>query len=950
VHRPGACKGQHKQKGARVSASRDRGLAVVVSALAALLLCACGSGAGDGARPPTPPAGGDTLHLPLLQSGDRLYENVRLALHADGSVRVLQPGAPSGSSAAPDAVLQPALDPSQLADANTHAHLAVRRMHIGSAVYRAAEIELSQGRWRYLSRTQPSTALVGEDFRLNPTLAATHDHRLVLHSAPGVSSTARIALENRAYRFCMPAQAEGADEITIVAPGGAVLVRLRAGDDCVSVTPRAAIYELRHSYGGQGSSRLVFFGRDPAQPHASLRQAAARPPWRAVAGSSEQWALYAVWNQADGTSGGGFLTAGGLVTPSATFARIGGYVQANGGGGSANVQGGGMPLPMANPAAASALFDALNFWQVNFDASGNATTVGSVFACSSCVVAPLGNGGTPVVATPAFFVSSMVPFAIQPQASGSDRWRLQMPGADGNAHSLGFPNGPTLRASWFTWEGSGVVQPASALDGLQPVTSFAQAAVFRRMLQYRPEGLGSAELPPEGSVALFNTNDCSGPAMVFRGPGIEDPVLQVQGLPGLLPGGSLGNFAGAFKLGPLTTATVYAQPDYQGESQVLTTAGCISQAAGWGAAAWTAQSLTVASNPVQMVFDTNSCVQCNLAGVDFTPYDVSGLVLNQSDLSGAIFNGKDLSNAQMQQAQLHGTEFNQANLYQANLCGASLNALPTSAGRTTQAASLIGANLHNANLNATHLEQAIFDNANFYSDVQGACSTDCSMNGCASAHGATIAGAQFANAFMSYVDFGAARGPASFANAVLVGASFAGADLSANAGGSTSFAGAFLMGADFSHAVLTDGIFAGAFYDTTGSACWAFALPQSNVQFPSVPTMTITSPGTAGASYSCGTSTGQTTGTCVAVTYQPSANAQPAALAGALLPAASSSSSNCAAAPPVCAVSVTQATGSQGYANQCWGPVPPLPSGAPGRSSVRPSSRSRHERPRPDPA
>jgi uncharacterized protein YjbI with pentapeptide repeats len=286
----------------------------------------------------------------------------------------------------------------------------------------------------------------------------------------------------------------------------------------------------------------------------------------------------------------------------------------------------------------------------------------------------------------------------------------------------------------------------------------------------------------------------------------------------------------------------------------------------------------------------------------------------------------------MQGALLHGTTLDNANLFQANLCRASLNAGTGSAGANSVAASLKGANLHNANLNQAHLENVSFDNANFYGDFQGACSTDCSMNGCASAHGAFINDAKFPGAFMSYVDMGGAQGPATFTNAVLVGALFGGANLAPDTNNTTSFNGAFLMGADFSNAQVPASAFTGAYYDNSNSACWSFVLPQPNLLFPSVPTMTTTTVG-GSVTFDCTSSTRAFTSTCVPVSYQPPANSQPAPISGApVLPSGFSSNGNCSDTPPLCALAVGGPPGTQGYANQCWGPVPPITSAGRARS------------------
>jgi uncharacterized protein YjbI with pentapeptide repeats len=884
----------------------------MVCLFAAVALVVTGCGGGKTGVEPLAAARFDpashTLELPLVRSGEATFVDVRLALDPDGNYRLLgSAGLAEGPQRAPDAELRPAVPLEAIVSAAEPLHLTVRRLHIGHDVFHSVGLELQGGRWRYTAHPQRSAALVPEDFVANPQLVATPDHVVVFASAPGVSSSARMRLQRRSYEFCLPAQSEGADTLALVASDGREVLRLRAGDSCATFHASAGVYEWRHTYGGLGSSRVMFLGRAP-QPMAR--------PMRQAAPTQEYWAVHATWQTTAGVAGQGFLTSVHSGNgPAGCLGSVGGFMQAEQ---ATTLAATGISAALASSTTyARVLFDGLNFFQVALDANGNPATFGPSLACSGSKLGFMVDTRLPG----ALFIPSNMdaprPLQVTTALEGwpyfgltTDLRGTLIPSV---LPSFGFPDGPAISGDGYGYS-------------LQLVTDAAKAASYQRVLRYRPQGLGPTEPLQQGWVALFSASDCSGPAMLIEAPGLSSPGG--NGLPGLLTGGSLGDFNGSIRLGSLTSATLYSATGYAGESHVINQSNCISQAQGWGTTGWKAASLQIHTNPVQLWFFERKCQSCNLAGIDFSGYRVTDVDLSGSNLTGAHFVGTDLSNANLQDTLLHGAVLDKSNLDSANLCRASLNALPTSAGLTTAAASLKGANLHNANLNQAHLENVNFDNANFYGDFQGNCSSDCSMMGCASANGAFINDAKFPGAFMAYADLTGAQGPANFANAVLVGALFNGANLAADTNNSTSFNGAFLMGADFSDAAVTPDMFSGAYYDSVNTACWAFVLPQVNLQFPAVPTM-MTRTLNGVTDFKCTTSTAAITSTCVAITYQPPLNRQPAPITdGSQLPSGSVTSASCDAQPPLCAVDMTQPPGTQGYANQCWGPIPPLPSQA----------------------
>ncbi|MDB5868389.1 MAG: pentapeptide repeat protein, partial [Polaromonas sp.] len=332
---------------------------------------------------------------------------------------------------------------------------------------------------------------------------------------------------------------------------------------------------------------------------------------------------------------------------------------------------------------------------------------------------------------------------------------------------------------------------------------------------------------------LFNSKDCTGAAM----------VVDKYDLPGILPGGPLGNFDGSLKLGALTTATVYASKFHRGERQQLDRSGCL--VSGWGATGWKAASLSIRMETVQIIVSTKSCEQCNLAGIDLSQSDLSNGKFYGANLNNAHLSHSNLAGADLRYASLQGAQLPNANLDSANLCAANLNAAPSSAGSSNVAANLNGAYLRNASLYGSNLAGANFSNASFYSTRQGACQpSDCSAYQkpvCANAYGAKLDSAKFSSAYLVGVDMSNVAGSAAdFSNAVLNGASFRNATLTPDFNGTpANFSNAFLQGADFTGANLVNPIFTNAYADTNPSGgCMQFELAASYTSFPgfAVPT------------------------------------------------------------------------------------------------------------------
>jgi len=216
--------------------------------------------------------------------------------------------------------------------------------------------------------------------------------------------------------------------------------------------------------------------------------------------------------------------------------------------------------------------------------------------------------------------------------------------------------------------------------------------------------------------------------------------------------------------------------------------------------------------------------------------DFSGAMMDRVHLDNAIMDGANFKAASLAQAtftnaslqcasgqcvDMSGAFLYGAVLNNANLSGASLaSAFLTKSDKLNIEASakLRNAHLRNVNLAHADLSGADFTSANFYgwSPTRG-----CTINkegftiDCASAHGATISGTDFSNAYLYAVDFsGATITGAKFVNAVLVAADFSSTTIQPGAtGAATTFLGAYLQGTNLDQATLAQVDLSDSFFD-----------------------------------------------------------------------------------------------------------------------------------------
>jgi uncharacterized protein YjbI with pentapeptide repeats len=744
----------------------------------------------------------DVLELPLLQSGTALYADVRISLADDGTFSVLSSRAIDAATGSPDATLEPPIALRDLAGYALPVQLTLRRVQLDDEVYQTVGIELNRGRWKYLAAPMPAMALTTQDFRANSALFANEDHVVAMTSAPGQVEEFPLELETRSYRFCMDAQDEGADTVELLDPAGAVVVSLSAGGQCAALDAQHGLYLVRQTYGGTGSSRTVFLHKlaPPQAPGAPELQTT--PP-------NEYWGIQAslldrkthqvldrpVFLAYNGPfAGGGCLgDVRAVVQPAAVTTLVDG---------------------------GRTLFDGLNFFRPLRDANGTANGIDQPVGCTQPGAFKLFQLAGSVIST--LVMSDSIrgfltvvfesPIAFTNFTASSNTFGLK----------TAIPRG-----AGTPFDGTDVTlgRPRDAGDGIElaPLTG-GQADAFvveyRAVLRYRPDGFPGSSVPANGQVALFNSDNCSGPAL----------VLDQYDLPAMLPG-PLGTFNRSVLLGMSTGANVYEQSVYRGASRHLITSGCIAPGSGFKPA-----SVRIQGTTAEMVFSTKNCEACNLSGMDLRGKDLRNAKFAGSNLNGANLTGANLAGADLRQAFLQGAQLPNANLDAANLCGAKLNAAPSTAGSTNVAANLAGAFLRNANLSKSNIAGVNFNDTNFYSSNNLACApTACDSYAkpiCASAAGATAEGAQFSNAYMVGADMTNMHGSgAVFSNAVLTGAWFNNAILAPLNGTPVNFSGAFIQGADFTAADLTQATFTNA-YDAKVAGCMQFELGKQYISFP----------------------------------------------------------------------------------------------------------------------
>lgn len=218
-------------------------------------------------------------------------------------------------------------------------------------------------------------------------------------------------------------------------------------------------------------------------------------------------------------------------------------------------------------------------------------------------------------------------------------------------------------------------------DGALHWTTSGTPATFATVLTYSPQGVAAQPLQP-GEAALFqscNYDVRTTGTWVFNTT-ISD--FQPFNVPAF--SGALDNTVAAAKVGPQTIATLYANPNFSGTSQVIgADTPCLN---GTALGSNAASSLRIVPAR-QFVAQTASCQYCNLTGVDLNDLDLSGgnftgTVFNQANLTDTVFQSAILDNAKFRSYAADGDP---TILTGANFLGAALRCADFQASDLRQA-------------------------------------------------------------------------------------------------------------------------------------------------------------------------------------------------------------------------------------------------------------------------
>lgn len=810
--------------------------------LAAVFMAAsCGGGSGDTPAPasavepgtgsvPLYQSATETMTLPQLRVAGSIATDVKLRLKKDGSWTLLSAGPVRVAmpSDAPGAALAEPGGNADLAGALTDTTLTVARLHVGSRLFGNVAIRLTGKTWAFASSLQEVKTLHQEDFKSNTAIRADESHHVILKSSPdNAVQNVPMQLSSRNYKFCMDAQAEGADSTMLLDATGKPVFTLKAGEPCVTIKASEGAYTLQHRYGGTGSARTLFM-RHQANTTTAAKSAARVADGQSALKSStpsafsleakadlsgtkpEYWAMHApppaypqdyrAWfsfgQYVDSVVTDLPYLAGTPESWGTSPSVCNGYLGYQGGY-DAQGPGGGW----------------LNnvFFKITQD-FGTPTALGEALVCKNASATGYKSSSADV--PQGYFPAvGLYPLGSLP-ANDTD---LTL----GIVNASGLTFGLQTQGTNLPLVGGGV-----QLQGFSVAQSI-YAPILQWVIGFRyfPEGLPDQLSLGVGQVALYTQPGCTGPAVISEAYSIRffsaNFISELQGL------------GTSFQLGLQTSATAYAQQGYAGESQNFDQLTC--NTGGFGSTGWSPGSIQVNVDTVTMVISTNSCEYCNLAGVDFSGHDLTNVKLSYANLNGAILSGVDLSGADLRNASLQGAYLTSSNLDGANLCSAQLNGSPG----VSQAATLTGAHLRNTNLALANLDGVKLSSASFYSsNGQGTCQqTSCGSYvapTCASAYSASINNASFDSAYLSNVDMSNVTGAGvNFNNAALFGVLFGQANLSHNtvSAVSSSFINAYLQGTDLSRATLKFVEFTGAQFDAT-STCIQANLNPAYSNFP----------------------------------------------------------------------------------------------------------------------
>lgn len=196
----------------------------------------------------------------------------------------------------------------------------------------------------------------------------------------------------------------------------------------------------------------------------------------------------------------------------------------------------------------------------------------------------------------------------------------------------------------------------------------------------------------EGEFAVYNQCDFKGTAFVFD-ENVDFRTFSAMTQPEITPPGSIGSI----KLGPSTFLEMF-----KNGNNVADVAANVSSCS---AEPIETDQITVFVDVLKFIAATNSCINCNLHGMDFSGDDFSGTDFGDGtkgvDFSGAILTGTNLTNT---------------NLTNTNLTDTDLDTIDGQNGSSMSGAIFTGATLGCTSFKGSVLTDATFGNNTFVTD------------------------------------------------------------------------------------------------------------------------------------------------------------------------------------------------------------------------------------------
>lgn len=825
------------------------------------------------------------LTLPQLRMGDTILTDVKLSLKPQGNWAVVSKGASRSRTPAdsPAANLDAPGGNSDLGGSQIDGTLTIARLHAGSRVFSSVAIKLNGNQWAFGSAPQEIKTLHSEDFKSNTAIAADESHHVVLNSGPssGVQSVP-MRLSTRPYKFCMDAQAGGADSMTLLDAARSVVFTLKAGDACITINAAEGRYTMEHRYGGSGKNRTLFMHHEENTTTAANAAKRQQAPLGAAVASTKSTSAAAALKASTGTP---------LYSPGPEYWLVKSPLyDSNGWLGDNNYLYNSRPeddpcrgvLGLGSPGLRTPIRnsllkvekDALVGTPVALGPNSNCSfpdftymvlVGGSMFFDFDSAVGRVQSSRFTFVDFDRIdaeigVIGKMNYTCIDGSCTGGVApIRLAIRNQDASTFQLFnepiYPNqlrpdnrinAPAYRTPYLVKQGNKFLVNAAAGE---TGTKFIVDA------RYFPAGLVDPQLDV-GEYALFANANCTGAAYVTSSPFTSSNY------------NAFNDFSGRFQSIQMGLSTRAVFTDGAGSSKQFNQLSCTPIGTSGNPArqgvpdGFILPPDTVIPNPsglpgitfpptiiptelsifitpvvdtVAFVIRTDSCETCNLAGGDFTGTDLSGVKLRGANLANALMANIDLSRADLRFTNLQGAVMSGSNLEAANLCSAQLNA----SANVTVAATLSRAHMKNTNLTNAVLNGVDFSNASFYSSGQPATCQENTCDSytaptCAGASGASIENANFDSAYLANVDMSGATGRGvNFANATLFGVSLSGANLGVNAdaGTGSKFSKARLQGVNFANAEVSFADFTGAQMDLD-SSCIQATIGAAFLQFP----------------------------------------------------------------------------------------------------------------------